>query len=41
MDGTAKAAILTQVGQHYFGAVGQYYLGANNHSDDRALVDDR
>ncbi|MGH8787103.1 MAG: hypothetical protein ACREYA_18720, partial [Cupriavidus necator] len=39
-----KAAILAQVGQIYFGAVGQFYIGANkrplNHSFEggRGLV---
>jgi hypothetical protein len=30
IDGTKKAVILAQVGHFYFGAVGQYYSGANN-----------
>jgi hypothetical protein len=29
IDGSQKAAILAQVGHFYFGAVGQYYSGAN------------
>jgi hypothetical protein len=29
IDGTEKAVILAQVGHFYFGAVGQYYIGAN------------
>jgi len=28
-----KTAILTQVGHFYFGAVGQYYLGANSRTN--------
>ena len=30
--GGQKAAILAQVGQIYFGAVGQFYIGANNYT---------
>jgi hypothetical protein len=30
IGGTEKAAILAQVGHFYFGAVGQYYFGANS-----------
>ncbi|MEQ9480321.1 MAG: hypothetical protein RIK00_13460, partial [Algiphilus sp.] len=29
--GGQKAAILAQVGQIYFGAVGQFYIGANKY----------
>ncbi|MCZ4317339.1 hypothetical protein O4H66_28410, partial [Comamonadaceae bacterium G21597-S1] len=29
IDGPKKAVILAQVGHFYFGAVGQYYCGAN------------
>ena len=33
IDGTAKAVILAQGGHFYFGAVGQYYSGANTFPD--------
>ena len=30
MSAAQKTAILAQVGHFYFGAVGQFYVGANN-----------
>ena len=35
MSAVQKTAILAQVGHFYFGAVGQFYIGANTKSPDR------
>jgi hypothetical protein len=37
MSAAQKTAILAQVGHFYFGAVGQYYVGANIYRDKLGL----
>ena len=37
MSAAQKTAILAQVGHFYFGAVGQFYVGANTANSDFAL----